>query len=364
MASGSAGKSLHLSQEFGLLVACCCWGFGGISDESSIDFAGIDWKKFVEIARFHRVEGVVWNSLVSRQIPIPDSAAQALASAATAIAARNLVTTVECHELSADFESAGVPLLFLKGLTLGVLAYASSAPKSAVDVDLLIDPTDLQKAADLLKKRGFRLVIPRRDAALRYWQNRSKESVWAKSSPAIQIDLHTRTADNRRLIPTIDVHSPKQSVSVAPAIRLETFANQQLFAYLAVHGASSSWFRLKWIADFAGFLHGRGGDELWGLYESSQELGAGRAAGQALLLADRLFGSLEPAAALREALARDRSTRRLCDVAARLLEGDKGEPTASRFGTLPIHWTQFLLLPGLGYKFSELSRQGLAALLR
>jgi hypothetical protein len=274
------------------------------------------------------------------------------------------VTAAECHELAAQFESAGVPLLFLKGLTLGALAYGNSALKSAVDVDLLIDPADLSKAAELLGKWRYQLLVPRRPAVLQQWHRRSKESVWSKSSPPLQIDLHTRTADNPRLISSINVHSPRQSVKVAPAIFLKTFADRELFAYLAVHGASSAWFRLKWIADFAGFIHGRSGEELRHLYESPQELGAGRAVGQALLLADRLFGSLDAAPALRETLALDRSTRLLCSAAIRMLESDKGEPTERLLGTLPIHWTQLLLLPGLSYKFSEFARQASAIRLR
>lgn len=360
MRATTGKNSARFPAELGLAVACCGSCFGGASKESTIHVAGLDWERFVEIARFHRIEGLVWTSLTSKQVPVPDSAAEDLSSAAAAIAARNLLTATECHELTAQFEAAGVPLLFLKGLTLGALAYGNSALKSAVDIDLLIEPADLLKAAELLGKRGYQLVLPGRRAALQQWHSGSKESVWEKSAPEFQIDLHTRTADNPSLIPSIDVHSPRQSVKVDAAISLETFADRELFAYLAVHGASSAWFRLKWVADFAGFIHGRSGKELSDLYEASQQLGAGRAAGQALLLADRLFGSLAAAPALRETLAQDRSARILCAAAVRLLEGGKGEPTERLLGTLPIHWTQFLLLPGLSYKFSEFARQASA----
>jgi len=130
-----------------------------------------------------------------------------------------------------------------------------------------------------------------------------------------------------------------------------------LFAYLAVHGASSAWFRLKWIADFAGLLHGRAAGEIARLYLASQNLGAGRAAGQALLLADALFGTLTELPALRDQIARDRATRRLFRAALGLLSGEPREPTQRLGGTFVIHWTQLLLLPGAAYKISEVSRQ-------
>jgi len=153
-------------------------------------------------------------------------------------------------------------------------------------------------------------------------------------------------------------------VSVSTDLRLPTLADEELFAYLTVHGASSAWFRLKWISDFAGFLHGRSAEELRHLYRRSQELGAGRAPGQALLLAHELFGTLQHCAALAEELRRDPTILSLYRTALRVVAGEPVEPTARRFGTLPIHRTQFQLLPGPAYKFSELSRQVMRVLTR
>ena len=109
----------------------------------------------------------------------------------------------------------------------------------------------------------------------------------------MQVDLHVAAADNPMLIPGITAYSPTQEVDIGNGIRLKTLARDELVAYLAVHGASSLWFRLKWIADFAALVDGSSGMEFRRLYMRSQELGAGRAAGQALLLADRLFGTLD-----------------------------------------------------------------------
>lgn len=318
----------------------------------------MDWAIVLRLARFHRVQGLVANALAT--LPdVPEEIATGIAGDAQAIAASNLVATAESQRLLAQFTDAGVPLLFLKGLALGALAYCDPARKASIDIDLLIDDTDLDKASQLLRGNGYELQIPRAadPAKLRRWHRGSKESVWAKIEPTVQIDLHTRAADNRRLIPRIDVHSPRQSIDVGSRIQLPTLADEELFAYLAVHGASSAWFRLKWIADFAGLISGRMGDEIIRLYRRSQELGAGRAAGQALLLADTLFGTLADAPLLHEELNRDRAKRRLYRAALRLLSGDGREPTDRPLGTMTIHWTQLLLLSGPAFMLSELSRQ-------
>jgi hypothetical protein len=344
--------------EFRLALDCCRRSFASGAIEPIAPPPTIDWAKFLRLIRFHRVEGLAWNALSG--VEIPRETRTALAEAASAIAVQNLQAGAECGSLLERFEAARVPLLFLKGLTLGALAYGNPAIKSAIDVDLLIEPNDLGKAVDLLRSAGYELIapnIPATGEGLHGWHAAWKESVWAKASPRVQIDLHTRTTDNVRLAPTIDVHSAHQHVEVAAGIHLPTLATDELFAYLAVHGASSAWFRLKWISDFAALVHGRAGEEIVRLYRRSQDLGAGRATGQALLLADSLFDTLQSAPDLRAQLMSDRATRWLYHAAVRLVTGAPREPTATRGGTLMIHWTQFLLLPGLGYKLSELRRQ-------
>lgn len=349
---------MDLTPEFRLAVECCRLNFGGAAKAGN---AGeVDWDLFLDLVCFHRIEGLAWNALSASPSGAPDAVVAKLSKAAKAIAAQNLQAAAECQVLLERFDAAGVPLLFLKGLTLGALAYGNPALKSAIDVDLLVDPKDLGKAAELLRATGYELAAPRNspaDRVLHAWHRGWKESVWSKSSPGFQIDLHTRTADNQRLIPGIDVHAPRQSVELGGGIRVPTLADEELFAYLAVHGASSAWFRLKWMSDFAAFLHNRTARDLQRLYERSQQLGAGRAASQALLLADELFGTLEALPDLRRRLSRDRATRLLFEIALDLVAAAPIEPTRRRLGTLPIHRTQFLLLPGLAYKISEVARQ-------
>lgn len=347
-----------LGPEFSLLVRCCSWNFAGSDLPSRPELpAGLDWDRVVTLARRHRVQGLVWNALAQLADLLPSDAKEALSSDARSIAATNLAIAAECRELQKLFSLSGLELLFVKGLAVGALAYRSPLLKMGWDIDLLIDPCDLPAAAKLLTDRGYVPRIPRNPAHLQSWHAGSKESVWSREG-SLHVELHTRLADNRRLIPYIDVHSARQHVEVASSLSLPTLAGDELFAYLAVHGASSAWFRLKWISDFAALLHGRSGAEIERLYRRSQQLGAGRAAGQALLLADTLFGALRSTDGLKAELASDRSTGQLSRAALRTMSQGSREPAERPLGTLAIHWTQFLLQPGLAYQLSELARQG------
>lgn len=351
--------------ELRLARDCCRWNFRG-ARRDPVDTIGVNWPQFVRLARFHRIQGLVWTCLAASRAEVPEREAELLAEDARAVAAANLGAIAEARELVELFDQAGAPLLILKGAPLAKLAYGTSLTKSAVDIDLLIDPERLAEAATLVRARGYRPArsnLSSQPESLRRWHRFRKDSEWRAAATSLQIDFHTRLTDNPILLEGIGVHSPRQTVQVLPGIELPTLALDEMFAHLAVHGASSAWFRLKWISDFAALLAPLPPSEIERLFLRAWELGAGRAAGQALLLADRLFGSLDGLRDLRAGLMKDRSTRRLYRAALRQIAGaNPREPTSRPWGTVRIHWVQLLLMPGVGFMIGELVRQGRAAL--
>ena len=353
-----------MSRELLFVVSCCHSAFARkVEPELAVLEPQVDWPMFLRLARFHRVQGLLWNALAGTAPDLPSEIADGLAADAASIAQHNLRAAAESAALLQAFEVHGIPLLFVKGLTLGKVAYGTIATKASVDIDVMTEAARLAPAASALRERGYRLCEPDTETKLSPWHALRKESMWLRDDPPLQVDLHTRLADNPRLIPTIGIESARQTVEVAPGIQLPTLAGDELFAYLAVHGASSAWFRLKWITDFAALIHHHPPQELERLHRRSLELGAGRAAAQALLLADSLFGTLSEAPALKQSLRRDSRSRLLFGIARRQLSGcaEPIEPTSTTLGTAAIHYSQFLLLPGLAFKLSELIRQGHAA---
>lgn len=347
-----------ISADLHFTIECCRRAFS-TGEGSTVGYlAGdLNWGLLLQLARFHRVQGLVRRGIADAGLTIPSEVAELLSGDAKGIAVANLRAIAECDALLKAFESYRVEVVFLKGVTLGKLAYGNPALKAAADIDLLIAPENIEVAASTLRDLGYHSEIPETTSdpvRLASWHKGRKESLWASDDKELAIDLHTRVSDNAKLIPAIGVHSARQVVDVS-GTRLPTLADEELFAYLCVHGASSAWFRLKWITDFAALIHGRKADEIERLYERSQELGAYRAADQALLLADALYGSLE-GTDLKHRLLRDRLSRTLFNAALRQLSIAE-EPTEVAFGTWRIHWTQLLLKPGLGFRLNEASRQ-------
>ena len=342
-----------LPDAFALAVACCRWTYCEAGEETIRRLAkGMDWGAFLATCRRHRIQGLASHALAILDVAMPAPIHVALGGDARAIAEQGLVAAQESARLADAFGAARLPLLFLKGLTAGQLAYGNPFLKMSWDIDLLVAPEDLAPGAALLGKLGFALQIPRDSRQLASWHESWKESVWRRADGVV-VELHTRVADHPDLLPGLGVSSPRQTVGIAPGISLPTFAEEELFAYLCVHGASSAWFRLKWITDLAGVISQRSAEQTERLYARSQELGAGRAAAQALLLASMLY-DIPLTAALGERLD-SKINRWLADAA--LGELLRGEPTRRPFGTRIIHLTQFFLLDGAGYKWSEFKRQ-------
>ena len=309
----------------------------------------------------HRIGGLAWHALSELPLPVPPEIADALASTAGSIAAQGLRSAVQSSQISEAFGGAGLRHLFVKGLLVGALAYPSPFIKQSWDIDLLVGEEDIEDGAALLQGLGFDLMFPSLGTdwpRLASWHRVQKDSAWRHQRSGIVVELHSRLADNPLLIPRVGVTSPRREVTIADGIVLPTLEWPEMFAHLCVHGASSAWFRLKWIGDLAALIS-RSAVPVEALFDRAQILGAGRSAAQALLLAHSLFETRLPDP-LRQLLQGDRAAIWLERAAMRQLLAP--EPGDRALGTLTIHASQLLLLPGLKFKWAESRRQLAAAM--
>lgn len=343
--------------ELKLIVEACRSSFLDRVPLTALPASDIRWDRLLALSRRHRMQGLVWEGLQSVAGQIPEGVATHLRDDAAEVIRANLQTAAETARLLGRFKDAGVDLLFLKGLALGALAYRNPYLKMGWDIDLLVSVTQLDRACRLLRSAGYTPVIPAasNEQQLAEWHEVRKESVWRRADGAFYIDLHSRLSDNPALLGQVGMASPRQFVALGEGIEIPTLATDELFAYLAVHGASSCWFRLKWVADFAGFLSTKSEMEVERLYDCSQRLGAGRAAAQALLLVESRFG-IELAPRFRLKLDADPVNRWLANSALREIHSPV-EPTERRMGTLMIHLTQLAMMPGASFAISEARRQ-------
>lgn len=352
-------------REFELALACCRRPLGPAAEaELRRRAQGVDWPFFLRVVERHRIEGLAHDALTRAAIPLPGAAAASLAAAAQGIVRENLFYAAEARRLHERFDRAGLGHLFVKGVTLNILAYGSLALKRSCDIDLLVAPGDYDAACTLLEEAGYACYRPHaatpRAEVLRY-AAAVKDSIWRNEARAITLELHQRLTANPLLLPGVGPASPRQWVEVAPGLCLPTLAREELFAYLCAHGAATAWSRLKWPADLAALLSREDAEGVEGLYRSARRLGAGRAADQALLLVRRLFGLSLPPALERE-LEGSAVNRMLVRAATKTMVqgGAAAELAGQPFGHARINASMFFLQRGWRYKYAEL-RQKLRA---
>ena len=127
-------------------------------------------------------------------------------------------------------------------------------------------------------------------------------------------------------------------------MELQILVADDLFAYLCVHGSSSAWFRLKWIADLAAWQRRMNTSEVERLYVNAMQPRAHRAAGKALLPGDGL-DLLTLAREFNDRLTADQPSHGPARTAGRQLFAPT-EPTERSLGTAAIHFSQLAVQPG------------------
>jgi hypothetical protein len=342
------------SPEFLLVAACCRWP-PSQSRNSAVQAAAApvaDWDAVVLAAQRQRVAGLVHDALLAAGVQLPAAPATEFARRAQAIFRKNLLLAAETYRLQTLLDAAAIPSVALKGVALAQLAYGSLKVKHTHDIDLLIPPDRALAAMALLERDGYALSFPashlseaQRRAVVRY----SREVAFIHPVHGAFTELQWRVADNPELLKEVHAGSPTQNVVVADGLSVRTLAQDDLFAYLCVHGAHHAWSRLKWLADLNAFIAATDVDVVH-LHRHAQAKGAGLCSGQALLLCQHLFALPLPEGLAFELQGTGR-VRKLCAIAADAMAdrtrgggGGGGTPAAWR-----DFWTQFLL--GRGWAF-------------
>lgn len=350
-----------LSREFRLAAACCIRpSTAAVERIRDLVEAGVDWAMFGRIVARQRIEGLANEALKQAEVQLPRDIAKALGAASANIARTSLAYAAEAVRLHDILEREGIGHRYLKGSTLSMLAYGGLGLKHARDIDLLIDPLDVERSCALLVAAGYRRVRPAEDvgdAGFQAWMAVYKESSW-QNKTGLLVEVHHGLMDNPHLLEGVSIHSPSQDVDIGGNARLPTLGKDELFAYLCVHGASHAWSRLKWLADVAALLKDEDAAELARLHDRAVELGAGRCAGTALLLCSLLFGSQLPSE-LDTRLRCDGPTLCLVRTSVRMMTTGDGAEELEQLvlGTVPLHLSLFLLKPGLRYKLAELRQK-------
>jgi hypothetical protein len=353
-------RASNFPPEFALVAACCRWP---PSDTRNAAIRGavtssLDWDAFLRVVTRQRVPGLVRDGLARAQASCPAQVMGELNRIVAAMVRQNLKHAAESVRLQKMFDEAGVPLLFVKGVTLAQLAYGTLALKHSWDIDLLVAPETVPRALELLARAGYKpfpALPPVTDKRYARWLKFAHEYILFHRFNSVHIEIHWRLADNNYFLPGVDARSPTVQVRLCDGADLRTLIDDDLFAYLCVHGACHAWSRLKWLADLAALLAQDSARDARQRLEQAKKSNAEHSVAQAYLLCDRLFETpcvRELAQSLRE----KHRYRLLEQIALRAMTsgGAQTELGDAPFDRLPALLSHFLLGRGWRYGAREL----------
>ncbi len=217
--------------------------------------AVLRWETVLAGAARHAVAPLLLAGLRDGGVALPPSAEQALRRLAVASARLSLLQATALRALVARFAAADVPLLVLKGVPLSRRLYGESALRSASDIDLLVDPAQFGRAAELLAETGHR----RRDG-LPAGSSSPSDRHWCKEVEYLhpvhgRVELHHRLTDLPELLPwDFATLWRGRGTVMLDTTAVPVLGPRHLALYLCAHGAEHAWERLRWLTDLAALL--------------------------------------------------------------------------------------------------------------
>lgn len=300
--------------EFRLVAACCRFPQDQAAREAvSIAVASVSsWRQFEVLVARHRIAGLANIALIDQKA-VPHEVSAALARQASECAAFDLVLAAETVALQQRFDDAGLSALFVKGATVGILAYGALGIKQSWDIDLLTTPDSVEPAIKILEDAGYRLIFPAiGDGSSASRVLRFFHEALLRNPHGVPVELHWRLSAKPRSLPELNARAAHQVVDVGGR-PVKTLCDELLISYLIAHGQQHGWSRLKWLADLNALLVQRTAKEIQSVWINAQRLGLADNASAALLLCNRLF-DLQLPAEIVETQGRRRAVERLVRV--------------------------------------------------
>jgi hypothetical protein len=347
-----------LSPEFRLAAACAMWPPSDRRTEAIRAAAArpLDWPRFLRVARRHRVVGLVHDALTRARPAVPPIIARETGAQSAQLVSESLAMAAEALRLQRLFDVAELPVLFVKGTSLAVLAFGTLGLSSAQDIDLLVPIETLPAASALVARAGYRRFDPPpelSDAQVRLLMPLRKDLGFVHQATGVRIELHWRLFLNQYAMAEASLMATSRIVALSGTQGLRTMGEEDLFAYLCMHGTLHWWNRLKWLADVNALLAAAPERDVERLVCAAEARGAGRAAAQAMRLCRRLLGTPLPARLM--AALGSGATERWLEATALSALTREHDPHDARFGTTRGSLSTFLLSGSWRYRLAELS---------
>lgn len=294
---------------------------------------GLDWDYAFRFAERHAVLPLFYRRLEDHaNDAAPQSVRLRLRERFRANATRNLLLAGELARIARLFDEEGVALLAYKGPALAVSAYGDLTLRRFIDLDIIVRPSDVQRASALLRTLGFCLPGGLSEAHMNLLLRSQHNVAFTRDGGRLMVELHWGVSAAR----FADVRLERSAWERARGVelcgeRIKCLSPEDSVLALCVHGTKHLWERLAWICDVGRLLDA---DLDWNyLSRAAEDSGTVRMLLLGLCLASELTGAKIPLR-VRDKIVEDRAVSGLSAwVLRRLFDGAEYAP-ASLFGSI------------------------------
>nr|WP_246238794.1 nucleotidyltransferase family protein [Paenibacillus anseongense] len=271
--------SAPFSDELNLLLS--------IMREDQVEITNIDWDKFLALGRHHRVYSILFNHLrKTDEVGIPLRVKQALKKDYESNTFNMLRLSAQMEELCKQFSEMDIRAIVLKGPVLAADLYGDVSLRTSRDLDILIPIHDLNKAEELLRGYGY-VKEEEYKTILNDWKWRHHHVTYIHEITGVTLEVHWRLGPGPGKEPAFDDLWERKRISTITSNPVYYLGREDLFLFLAAHGARHGWSRLRWLADIDRIA--RQNLDFPKLYKLLKEFRLLHIGAQALILAKQLL---------------------------------------------------------------------------
>ncbi len=193
-------------------------------------------------AELHGVAGVIWDAWKANGASASAELTARLESRALAREMDHGAHVGVLHEIDA---ALAVPAIALKGALFAARYYPHPAARGTTDIDLLVDPEELERAIASLAVVGYCVLDSAKDIA---WSLREHHHLHLARPRAPDLELHFHAYRGFGTTLRSEMLA-ERSVAVEGFRSIRVPSPEDELAYLAVHAASHRFGRLAWLHD-------------------------------------------------------------------------------------------------------------------
>lgn len=205
----------------------------------------------LRLVEAHQLSGWALRLLKDQHVTVPAALAAALQKEAHRCRARSIIALTSYSTISTALTTANVPHIPLKGIALLQWLYPDPGLRNVSDIDMLVQPKDVQRAHVALEDEGWRPDTPQaRERLLKY----SHHSHYQKSHSRglVPMELHWRFSQGlAQTRPAAEIWNGAMRPDWVDSASCERYLDPSMMLYsLLLHLATHlNRVVLKWVID-------------------------------------------------------------------------------------------------------------------